>query len=1078
LADIGLGLAAAASAAQPRTFWKLCAGFFEAVAQGLCKMDVYAKRATSRVLLQYASLARGDATVSERLAQDLLFFCAQAVPPRSVDSPALAAVRQAWGLAAVKPVNYEVSVYGRFDPALLAQARKRIGAAKETWSALAGGDMGKVKAAGDQLSLVGDSLNRLHPMSAALAQVLGDLVTSVAQSGQPPSTTLAMEAATALLYIEAAFEDLDPDDAQLAARTHRLAERLTHARSGAQPEPLEPWMEELYRRVSDRQTMGSVVGELRATLGELEKSLDHFFRNPEDQGSLSEAPAQLSQMRGVLSVLGLDQAAQAVQRMRESVEQILVTEVDEEHARAAGTFDHLGNNLGALGFLIDMLSYQPALAKKLFVYDEARGELKPLMGRSGHSTSDAVAAVTIRQDLLPEDLRAAAAAPDAALTTRIDALAASAALADQAGLARTAREAAKALSSGDADAAQAALDQLAGALDAPVEALDATAVGEPVEDDLRDIFLEEAREVVRSGLDAIDALAHEPGSLSGQTTLRRAFHTLKGSSRMVGLNAFGEAAWTMEQLLNGWLAEQKPVDENLRALAAQALQAFGQWVESVAVGQPTQWTPAAFEDAAQALRDGASGVQLGGVPAPATVAAADIPDFSFDTFALDTVAIPAQAEPTPSMAPPIEIDLPAPMEIQDIDFDSLSAVAGPAQAGAAIPPQQQAVFMELDKAFADVFGAGSAQPPAPQAAFAEQDLPDLDLSDLELAEVESGVVDSMPAPGGAPPPGHDEIVPASPVDADLTEAELDHWDADAQAEEADAAVAAPDDNVKVIDSLRIGLPLYNVYLNEADEWSRQLQQELGEWALELKGPVPESAVNLAHSLAGSSATVGFTALSEMARALEQALQHGAHPGTPLQGRTFVDAADDIRRLLHQFAAGFLKEPDAAVLQALKHLPLKAAPAPAASVPPRMPQERARDVDDDIDAVDAIDTDLFPIFEEEALELLPQLAGALRQWVARPENHSAREEVLRALHTLKGSARLAGAMRLGEMSHRMESEIEHLGVQPLLSAEVEPLLARFDALQASFDAVRHADQRAQALAAAVPAAAPPEAGAQA
>ncbi|MDP1968786.1 MAG: Hpt domain-containing protein [Burkholderiaceae bacterium] len=1081
LADVGLGLAAAASAAQPRAFWMLCAGFFEAVAQGLCKMDVYAKRVTSRVLLQYASLARGDATVSERLAQDLLFFCAQAVPPRSADSPALSAVRNAWGLAAVKPVNYEVSLYGRFDPALLAQARKRIGAAKETWSALAGGDMGKVKAAGDQLSLVGDSLNRLHPMSAALAQALSDVVTTVAQSGQPPSTTLAMEAATALLYIEAAFEDLDPDDAQLAARTNRLADRLSHARAGAEPEPLEPWVEELYRHVSDRQTMGSVVGELRATLGELEKSLDHFFRNPKDVASLSEAPAQLSQMRGVLSVLGLDQAAQAVQRMRESVEQILVTEVDEERARAAGTFDHLGNNLGALGFLIDMLSYQPALAKKLFVYDEERGELKPLMGRSGHSISDAVAAVTIHQDLLPEDLRAAAAAPDAALTARIDALAASAALADQAGLARTAREAAKALSSGNADAAQAALDQLAGALDAPAEAPGATLGSEPaeevVEDDLRDIFLDEAREVVRAGLDAVDALALDPGSLSGQTTLRRAFHTLKGSSRMVGLNDFGEAAWTMEQLLNGWLAEQKPVDQDLRALAAQALQAFGQWVESVAAGQSTPWTPEVFQDAAQALRDGTSGVQLGAVPAATAepVVATEpiaVPDFDFDFELPTTEAVPA-----------VEIDLSAPIEIQDIDFESLSAVTGPAQAGAvavAIPPQQHAVFMELDKAFADVFGSGPAQPPASEATFAEQELPDLDLSDLDLAEIESGAVDAMPVEGIAPSPAHDEIMPASPVGSELTEAELDHWDADAQADDDEAEIGVPDDNVKVIDSLRIGLPLYNVYLNEADEWSRRLQQELGEWALELKGPVPESAVNLAHSLAGSSATVGFTALSEMARALEQALQHGAHQGTPQQGRAFVDAADDIRRLLHQFAAGFLKEPDAAVLQALRDLPLRAAaPAPAASAPQEMPQERARDVDDDIDAVDAIDVDLFPIFEEEALELLPQLSGALRQWVARPENHSARDEVLRALHTLKGSARLAGAMRLGEMSHRMESEIEHLGAQPLLSAQVEPLLGRFDALQANFDAVRHADRRAQeqALAVAAPAAVS-DAGAQA
>ena len=81
----------------------------------------------------------------------------------------------------------------------------------------------------------------------------------------------------------------------------------------------------------------------------------------------------------------------------------------------------------------------------------------------------------------------------------------------------------------------------------------------------------------------------------------------------------------------------------------------------------------------------------------------------------------------------------------------------------------------------------------------------------------------------------------------------------------------------------------------------------------------------------------------------------------------------------------------------------------------------QDIDDDIDALDTIDVDLFPIFAEEAQELLPQLGGALRQWVARPDNTSARAEVLRNLHTLKGSARLAGALRLGEMAHRMETD---------------------------------------------------------
>jgi chemosensory pili system protein ChpA (sensor histidine kinase/response regulator) len=109
-------------------------------------------------------------------------------------------------------------------------------------------------------------------------------------------------------------------------------------------------------------------------------------------------------------------------------------------------------------------------------------------------------------------------------------------------------------------------------------------------------------------------------------------------------------------------------------------------------------------------------------------------------------------------------------------------------------------------------------------------------------------------------------------------------------------------------------------------------------------------------------------------------------------------------------------PDLAVAQPVR---MAGCPAPGC-------RRRWFDDEDDIDLADAIDPDLFPIFEEEAIELMPQLGGALRQWAARPDNRGARDEVLRALHTLKGSARLAGALRLGELAHRMESEIEQLG----------------------------------------------------
>jgi chemosensory pili system protein ChpA (sensor histidine kinase/response regulator) len=39
-----------------------------------------------------------------------------------------------------------------------------------------------------------------------------------------------------------------------------------------------------------------------------------------------------------------------------------------------------------------------------------------------------------------------------------------------------------------------------------------------------------------------------------------------------------------------------------------------------------------------------------------------------------------------------------------------------------------------------------------------------------------------------------------------------------------------DEQVKLIGDLRIPIPLFNIYLNEADELSRRLSTELAEWS--------------------------------------------------------------------------------------------------------------------------------------------------------------------------------------------------------------------------------------------------------
>jgi chemosensory pili system protein ChpA (sensor histidine kinase/response regulator) len=88
--------------------------------------------------------------------------------------------------------------------------------------------------------------------------------------------------------------------------------------------------------------------------------------------------------------------------------------------------------------------------------------------------------------------------------------------------------------------------------------------------------------------------------------------------------------------------------------------------------------------------------------------------------------------------------------------------------------------------------------------------------------------------------------------------------------EAEAEVPA-DEQFKVVGDLRIGIPLFNIFLNEADEQSRRLTTALNEWALEVQHPVSDEAIALAHSLAGNSGAVGYTDLSKLARLLEHAL---------------------------------------------------------------------------------------------------------------------------------------------------------------------------------------------------------------
>jgi len=188
------------------------------------------------------------------------------------------------------------------------------------------------------------------------------------------------------------------------------------------------------------------------------------------------------------------------------------------------------------------------------------------------------------------------------------------------------------------------------------------------------------------------------------------------------------------------------------------------------------------------------------------------------------------------------------------------------------------------------------------------------------------------------------------------------------------------DRVRVIGELRVDIAAYNLFLNDADELSRQLLLDLTEWTLEPHRAVLDRTIALAHGLAEAARRIGFVALADFAASLAQVLRH-VQPGFPLapeDGELFLAASEAVRRLLHQFAAGLLKQPEPAMVQALAQRQIR----PAS-----------------------------PHLAKEWSALLSTLGSALRQWTARPDNHSAGLEVIRIVAQVQALARQLGNQAL-------------------------------------------------------------------
>ncbi len=95
-----------------------------------------------------------------------------------------------------------------------------------------------------------------------------------------------------------------------------------------------------------------------------------------------------------------------------------------------------------------------------------------------------------------------------------------------------------------------------------------------IDEEIREVFVEEVGEEVANIHVNLPAWKSDPTNLDALKNVRRAFHTLKGSGRLVGALALGEFSWKIENMLNRVLDATIQPDDNVQAVVDAAVVAL------------------------------------------------------------------------------------------------------------------------------------------------------------------------------------------------------------------------------------------------------------------------------------------------------------------------------------------------------------------------------------------------------------------------------------------------------------------------------------------------------------------------
>jgi len=811
---------------------------------------------------------------------------------------------------------------------------------------------GEQRAVADLLPLA-DTLTRLASTLAmmgqsALQQSLEQqsaVIRGLQGAQATPGDDVLMGIASAVLAVDSALRDWG---------TVRPLEQADDLAGQIGAGEMSPQAEAEHQRV-----IRQVMKEARTNLLRVKDAVDAFVAAPGDAAPLAPLPGLLYEIIGSLTLLSYTRVAQVLRATSSYISNDLAT---AETLPGPDMLDALADALTSVEYYLD--AFVESRVHPAMVLEVAER---------------AVAQLGYPVDVLQEDVGAA-------------------------------EEPAAEEPAGEAVAAEAE-GMSAAELIAPTEEMDVSEVAKPapapvaaasadLDPEIIEIFIEEATEEIARITELLPRWQANRGDMDTLHDLRRSFHTLKGSGRLVGAVMIGEFAWAFENMLNRVIDNTVEPGNAMFDLLDQAAEALPELVDEFRNGTPVTIDIAWLQEAATAMS--APGGLAAMLP-PASVAATPA-----------TVAESGPVEQAPAVP---ELD-PVLLEIYGNETDAHLAT--------------------IEQFIADCRSQHSCR--------VSEDLTRA-LHTLQGSSRMAGVI----AVADVSSPLEKYAKALHTAHASVSEEGL---------VVLEGCVALTRDMLAFLQGARTTVPEHQALQTEA-ETLHHMAQRLAEGLEDIPeaglAQMPEELPAVEAGPEQAEEAITFTALPEAEAGEEEDITLEGAPefAWPEEEEITLQAPESAppeeEGITLEALPESVTEEEAPPLEdilssiAVEDLPSEMADAfemPSFEVEDLPAVEVARAP---AAAPQDYDQELLEIFLEEGAEIIDASEESLQAWRDHPDDRSLVEALQRQLHTLKGGARMAGVTPIGDLSHTLESIFEDI-----VEGRLTRSSAMFDLLQLAHD----------------------------